>query len=173
MCSYLSANHWGLCCWNPPSSSSLYFRTFLKKNWFKRGSSRVLLEFPKILIFSCVIRRLFRIWNFEASRTQIWVRWSLRDSSRCSKLAINCNLCESNLENSWDICEKCQVREFGGQPAWVVPIKHSADNNDSSLILYIFSVTACRIYKWQKRGRGKHPWKLVAFRNTPISPTMS
>ena len=26
------------------------------------------------------IQRLFRIWNFEASRTQIWVRGSLRDS---------------------------------------------------------------------------------------------
>ena len=36
----------------PPSSLSLVFELSFNI-WFKRGSSRVLLEFPKILIFSC------------------------------------------------------------------------------------------------------------------------
>ena len=28
VCLYPSSNRWGLCCWNPPLSSSLFFRTF-------------------------------------------------------------------------------------------------------------------------------------------------
>ena len=53
ICSYLSTNRWGLCCWNPPWSFSLFVNGFFSNIWFKRGCRRVLLEFPKNLIFSC------------------------------------------------------------------------------------------------------------------------
>ena len=34
-----------------------------------------------------------------------------------------------NPEDNWDLCEDCQVSEFGGWPDGVVPIKTLADSN--------------------------------------------
>jgi len=42
----LSVKRWVLCCWNPPSLSSLIFSNVFKFFWFKRGSSCVLLDIP-------------------------------------------------------------------------------------------------------------------------------
>ena len=53
ICSYLSTSHWVFCCWKS-TIVDIHLRNGFSFNfWFKRGFSRVLLEFPKILIFSC------------------------------------------------------------------------------------------------------------------------
>ena len=38
-----------------------------------------------------------------------------------------------NLEDNWDLCENCQVSEFGGWPNGVVPIKTSAEKTNNTL----------------------------------------
>ena len=58
---------------------------------------------------------------------------SCHNSKKCSKNAAVSWASKLNPEDNWDLCENCQVSEFGGWPNGVVPIKTSAEKTNNTL----------------------------------------